>query len=184
MRKILSGIFLSISSCAFADLSGLYLGGGLGYGMQNIAANGSSENPGSPTLKGFVGYQLMDWIGAEAGYTYITQANNWNNLGGPSTTIYDLALLPGFSIPLTPVTLYARLGIDAVSSNLNSEWYNQVFSSMTPAFEWGLGVKVNIPLSRVFVRAEYINYGGAQNNNYSNMSVNPSVILINAAYVF
>lgn len=184
MQKILSGILLLISSCAFGDLSGFFVGGGVGYGLQGVAVNGSSENPGTPALKIFVGYQMADWIGAEAGYTYITQANNFNNLGAPSTTVYDIAFTPGFSIPATPVTIYGRLGIDAISSNLNSAWYNQVFSSMTANFEWGLGLKVNIPATRVFVRAEYIDYGSASNNTYSNMSVRPSVFLVNAAYVF
>lgn len=184
MYRFLSGILFLIIGSAFADLSGLYLGGGLGYGIQGIAANGGSENPGTPALKAFVGYQLFDWIGAEAGYTYITQAGNWNNLGGVSTTIYDIAVLPGFSLPATPVTIYGRLGLDTISPNLNSSWYSQLISPMSANFEWGIGVKVNIPLSRVFVRAEYIDYGSAQNNNYSAMSVRPGVVLINAAYVF
>ncbi|MCC2644358.1 MAG: hypothetical protein K0R49_399 [Burkholderiales bacterium] len=184
MLKILYGIFLSTSSLAFADLSGLYAGGGLGYGMQGISAYGNSSNAGSPAIKAFAGYQLTDWIGAEAGYTYITQASNWNNLGAPSTTVYDIAATPGFSIPLTPVTIYARLGIDAVSSNLDSAWYNQIFNTVKANFEWGLGLKVNIPATRVFVRAEYINYGSVTNNSNSGMSTTPSVFLINAAYVF
>jgi hypothetical protein len=184
MQKILCGIFLSISGFAFADLSGLFVGGGLGYGMQSISAYGNSSTPGTPAIKAFVGYQMADWIGAEAGYTYITQAGNWNNLGDPSSTVYDIAFTPGFSIPATPVTIYGRLGIDAISPNLNSAWYSQIFSSVTANFEWGLGVKVNIPATRVFVRAEYINYGSATSNSNSAMSVTPSVILINAAYVF
>lgn len=184
MRKLLYGIFLSMGSFAFADLSGLFVGGGLGYGMQSISGYGNDSTPGSPALKAFVGYQMADWIGAEAGYTYISQASNWNNLGAPSTTVYDLAFTPGFSIPVTPVTIYARLGIDAVSPNLGSSWYNQFFSSMAANFEWGLGVKVNIPATRVFVRAEYINYGSTTNNSNSGLSVTPSVLLINAAYVF
>ena len=67
--------------------------------MQDITAYGNNGVTGSPTLKAFVGYQMADWIGAEAGYTYISQASNWNNLGAPSTTVYDLAFTPGFSIP-------------------------------------------------------------------------------------
>ncbi|HLX54321.1 MAG TPA: outer membrane beta-barrel protein, partial [Aquella sp.] len=118
MQKILCGLFLSISSCAFADLSGLFVGGGLGYGTQSVSAFGSSTTLGTPSIKAFVGYQMADWIGAEAGYTYITQASNWNNLGAPSTTVYDLAFTPGFPIPATPVTIYGRVGIDAVSPNL------------------------------------------------------------------
>jgi hypothetical protein len=184
MRKILSGIFLSISGYAFADLSGVYVGGGVGYGSQYLVANGNNETTGTPALKAFVGYQVNDWIGVEGGYTYITQASNWNNLGAPSTTVYDIAFTPGFAIPATPVAIYARLGIDAISPNLNSAWYSQVFSSMSAQFEWGLGVKVNIPATRVFVRAEYIDYGSAQNNTYSNMTVRPSVFMLNAAYVF
>ncbi|MCC2625097.1 MAG: hypothetical protein K0R14_970 [Burkholderiales bacterium] len=184
MRKILCGLLLSTGSLAFADLTGLFVGGGLGYGMQGISAYGNSSTPGTPALKGFVGYQMADWVGAEAGYTYISQSGNWNGLGNPSSTIYDIAFTPGFSIPATPVTIYGRLGVDGVSSNLNSSWYNQIFSSITANFEWGLGVKVNIPTTRVFVRAEYINYGSATNNNNSGMSVTPSVLMINAAYVF
>lgn len=184
MRKIVCGLVFFCSGYAFADLTGVYLGGGLGYGTQNVSYLGSTSNPGTPTLKAFVGYQMADWIGAEAGYTYITQASSWNNIGAPSTTVYDLAFTPGFSIPATPVTIYARLGIDGVSPNLNSSWYNQIISPLSTNFEWGAGVKVNIPATRVFVRAEYINYGSANTYTNSNVSVTPNIFLVNAAYVF
>ena len=42
---------------------------------------------------------------------------------------------------------------------------------MAANFEWGLGVKVNIPATRVFVRAEYINYGSTTNNGNSGMAM-------------
>lgn len=184
MQKVLLGLLSLISGAAFADLTGVYVGGGLGYGMQSMSLNGSSNNPGTPTTKLFVGYQMADWIGAEAGYTYISQADNWQGVGAPSTTVYDLAFTPGFTIPATPVTIYARLGIDGISPNLNSSWYNQIISPLSANFEWGAGVKINIPMTRVFVRAEYINYGAANNNNNSQVSVTPSVVMINAAYVF
>lgn len=182
--KKLSFILLTISGVAFADDTGLYVGGGLGYGMQNLSIGGSATTSSSPSVRGIVGYQLGNFIGAEAGYTYITQAGSWNSLGSPSTTVYDLAFTPGLPIPLTPVTVYARLGVDAQSTNLNNSWYNQMFSNMTANFEYGAGVKVNIPMTRIFVRAEYINFGGSQNNNNNNLHVTPSLVTINAAYVF
>jgi hypothetical protein len=184
MCRFLGIIFLLTNSYCFADLSGFFVGGGVGYGIQAIAVNGTSQNPGTPAVKAFIGYQMADWIGIEAGYTYITQADSVNNLGTPSTTIYDLAFTPGFTIPATGITAYVRLGVDGISPNLNNTWYNQVFSSLNANFEWGLGLKVNIPSTQIFVRAEYIDYGSGANNDYSNMSVRPSIFLINAAYVF
>jgi hypothetical protein len=185
MRKIIYGLFLSIgSSYAFADLSGIYVGGGLGYGLQTMSLDGVSNNPGTPTVRAFAGYQLFDWIGVEAGYTYITQSNNLSTVGPVSTTVYDLAFLPGFSIPLTPVTVYGRFGIDGISSNINSAWYNQMFSPLSANFEWGAGIKVNIPATRVFVRAEYTNYGATTNNGNPNLAITPNTFMLNAAYVF
>lgn len=184
MRKILFGIFLYTGSYAFADLTGVYVGGGLGYGLQSTSLGGSSANPGTPAIRAFVGYQIADWMGVEGGYTYITQASDVSNIGAPSTTVYDLAFTPGFSIPATPVTIYARLGIDGVSPNINSSWYNQIISPLNANFEWGAGVKVNIPATHVFVRAEYTNYGASNTYNNSNLSITPSTFLINAAYVF
>ena len=184
MKKLYFILSLGICKLTYADLSGLYLGGGIGYGMQSLSALGNSGTPGTPAVRAFFGYQFADWIGAEAGYTYISQASNWNNLGNPSATIYDLSFTPGFTIPLTPVTLYGRFGIDAVSSNLNSNIFGQMFSSVTANFEWGAGLKVNIPATRVFIRAEYINFGSVTNSNNSNLSVTPSTIMLTAAYVF
>jgi hypothetical protein len=184
MRKLYFILILGFCKLAYADLSGVYVGGGLGYGIQSLTALGNSSTIGTPAIRAIVGYQFADWIGAEAGYTYITQANNWNNLGNPSVTVYDLAFTPGFTIPATPVSLYARLGIDAISANLNSNVFSQMFSSVTANFEWGAGVKVNIPATRVFIRAEYINFSSVANSNNRNISVTPSVIMLNAAYVF
>lgn len=184
MKKIIFIVASLASSSVFADATGLYVGGGLGYGMQNLSYHGGNSVTGSPALRGFVGYQFASWIDAEMGYTYISQGQNWNNLGNPSSTIYDLVFTPGFTLPATPVTIYARLGVDAVSPNLNSSWYNQVFSNMGGNFEWGGGVKVDIPGANTFVRLEYANYGGVTNNNNSNLSTEPSVVMINAGYVF
>jgi len=184
MRKLYFTLLFIFANNAFADLSGPYAGGGIGYGIQSMSIAGTGGAPGTPALRGFIGYQFADWIGAEAGYTYISQVSNWNNVGSPSATIYDIAFTPGFSVPLSPVTLYSRLGVAGVSANLNSAWYNQVFSSLNANFEWGFGVKVNIPATRVFIRGEYTNYGGVTNNNNSNLSVTPSTLMINAAYVF
>ncbi len=185
MKKLCYILFtLGICHQIFADISGIYVGGGLGYGMQSLSLDGASTTTGTPTLRTFVGYQFADWVGAELGYTYITQSGNWMNAGNPSTTVYDLAFTPGIVIPATPVSIYLRLGVDAVSANLNSSWYNQMFSNMTTSFEWGIGTKVNIPTTHAFIRLEYTNYGGVANNNNQNMSVTPSTVMINAAYVF
>lgn len=184
MKKF-SFILLSIySSFAFASATGIYLGGGIGYGSQYLTTNGIDTTTGTPSLRAIAGFQLADWMGVEMGYTYITQGENWNTIGAPSTTVYDLSFTPGFSIPLTPVTIFGRAGIDAVSANLNSGWSNQLFGNANANFEWGGGVKVDIPGTRTFVRAEYINFGNVVNNNNSTVITQPSVIMITAAYVF
>ena len=173
-----------LSSNLFAASSGLYLGGGLGYAMQDLSANGDSGIEGSSSFRGFIGYQVFSFLDAEAGYTYLTQTNNWNNLGNVSTTIYDISIEPGLGIPLTPVTLFGRFGLDTVSSNLNTPWNNQLFNTTGSGVEWGGGLKLDIPITNVFIRAEYINFGGVKNNNNSALSVNPNTIMLDAAYVF
>ncbi len=167
-----------------ASVSGWYLGGGLGAGFQNQSYQGQEQSNLNPALRAQVGYQFTDWVNAELGWNYITQSEVQNNLGTSSSTIYDFAFLPGFTLPATPVTIFVRLGIDAVSTNLNSSWYDQLLSNSKANFEYGAGVKVSIPFTRTWVRAEYINYGGMTNNNNGNLITTPSAILINAAYVF
>jgi hypothetical protein len=184
MRKFLTLTSLLVASSVYADVSGIYVGGGIGYGNQELSQNGEKSTFGTPAFRAFSGYQFANWVGAELGYTYISQGNNWNNLGNPSTTIYDLSFTPGFTLPNTPVTIFTRLGIDGVSANLNSSWYNQVVSNLQANFIWGLGVKVDIPNTRTFVRAEYMNFGSATNNSNSSVSVQPSAAMITAGYVF
>jgi hypothetical protein len=188
--KLLSYLFATIITTtiipqAFADVTGPYLGGGIGYGMQNLSINDLNNTPtGTPSIRAFAGYQFASWVGAELGYTYITQTSDWNKLGAVSSTIYDFSFTPGFTIPTTPVTIYSRLGIDAISANINSSFYNQFVSNMSASFVWGGGVKLDIPGTHAFVRAEYINYGNAINNNNSMLNTNPSALMLTAAYVF
>ncbi len=184
MKKLSFLLLATCCSCVFADNTGIYLGGGIGYGSQYLTTNGINTTTGTPSLRAFTGFQFADWIDAEMGYTYITQGQTWNNIGAPSATIYDISFTPGFSIPLTPVTIYGRVGIDAVSANLNSGWSNQLFGNSNANFVWGGGVKVNILGTRTFLRAEYINFGNTVNNNNSTVITQPSVVMLTAAYVF
>ncbi|MFN8769306.1 MAG: outer membrane beta-barrel protein [Neisseriaceae bacterium] len=184
MKKFSLFLLSLCCSLAFADASGIYLGGGVGYGSQDLSISGTSASFGTPAFRVVTGYQFASWLDAEVGYTYISQANNWNNLGSPSTTVYDLAFLPGFTLPIMPLTIYARLGVDGVSANLNSNLFNQMFSNLQGNFEWGAGLKLDIPGTKTFVRGEYINFGAVPNNNNDKISVLPSVVMITAGYVF
>ena len=177
-------IFFTINNLAFTDDHGIYIGGGIGYGIQNLSNNNINNGYNTPSIRMFTGYQFAKWVGAEIGYTYITQGDNIDNIGNPSTTIYDLAFTPGFTLPIVPVTIYTRLGIDAVSANLNSSWYNQVISDMRANFEWGGGIKIDIPETNTFIRAEYLNFGSVINNNNSTLTTQPSSVMITAAYIF
>lgn len=183
MKKLMLALTtISITQC-FADVSGFYLGGGLGYGMQKQDYQNNSNSDGSLGIRLQLGYQFADWIDAELGYNYITEGSNWNNLGSPSSSIYDLSVTPGFTLPGTPLGVFVRLGIDAVSPNLNSSFYNSSMNSSVN-FEYGAGVKFNLPEARTFIRAEYINYGGGPNNGNSGILTTPSAIMIDAGYVF
>jgi len=184
MKKLLALTTIMVITSARADVSGIYLGGGVGYGNQELSQNGQKSTFGTPAIRLFTGYQFAQWVGAEFGYTYISQGDNTNGVGNPSTTVYDLSFTPGFTLPNTPVTIFTRLGIDGVSANLNSSWYNQVVSNLQANFVWGLGAKLDIPNSRTFVRAEYMNFGGVTNNNNSSVSVIPSAVMITGGYVF
>ena len=184
MKKLITLLLSGLSLTSIADTSGIYIGGGLGYGLQKQDYLGTSSSVGSPALRAQVGYQFADWIDVELGWNYLTQGSNWNNLGNPSSTIYDLAFTPGFTLPATPVTIFVRLGVDAVSTNLNSSWYNQMVSNSNANFEYGAGAKIDIPGTRTFIRAEYINYGGGSNNNNGNLLTTPSAIMLDAGYVF
>lgn len=184
MRKLLSILFSTALSTSYAQVSGIYLGGGLGYGVQKQDYMSNSNTNGTPALRAQVGYQFADWIDAELGWNYISQSPTYNDLGNSSSTIYDFAFLPGFTLPATPITIFVRLGVDSVSSNLNSSWYNQLFNSGTVNFEYGVGAKVAIPETRTWIRAEYIDYGGGPNANNSALITTPTAVMLSAAYVF
>ena len=89
---------MNLNFVAHADVSGIYVGGGLGLGMQHLSANGSSSTLTSPAIRATVGYQFASWVGGELGYTYITQADNWNNYGNSSSVIYDFAFTGGYTL--------------------------------------------------------------------------------------
>jgi hypothetical protein len=165
-------------------VNGVYIGGGIGSGMQELTMNSNKAYDNTPAVRAFVGYQFISFIGAELGYTYITQGQNFNNYGNPSTTIYDLSILPAIPLPLVPLTLFGRVGINSVSANMNSSWYNQIFSNSNANFEWGLGLKLDIPTTNFFARAEYIAFNPTTNNNNGLITVNPSVGLLSIGYVF
>lgn len=183
MKKLLVLLPLISTSTCFADISGFLLGGGLGYGIQQQSYQNNNVENSSLAYRIQFGYQIADWMGVELGYNYISQSSNWQNLGSPSSTIYDLSITPGFTIPATPIGIFARLGVAAVSTNLNSNMFNQSINS-SANFEYGAGVKVSIPFTRVFIRGEYINYGGGPNNGNPAILTTPSAIMIDAAYVF
>jgi hypothetical protein len=184
IKKIFIIIFITYGlNFCYAE-NGLYLGGGIGSGMQELNANSINGFSNTPAIRIFTGYQFISWFGAEVAYNYINQGSDFNNYGSPSTTIYDLSFTPGLPLTVLPLTIFSRIGINSVSTNMNSNWYNQVFSNSTANFEWGGGIKINIPASNFFVRAEYISFNPTKSNANSSISVNTSVALISAAYVF
>lgn len=181
-------IFIIISSLynlnvCYAE-TGIYIGGGIGSGMQELSTNNNKGFSNTPAIRLFSGYQFISWFGAEIGYNYITQGSDFNNYGSPSTTVYDISFLPGLPLNILPITIFSRIGINSVSSNMNTNWYSQIFSNSTANFEWGAGIKINIPTSNFFVRAEYISFNSTLSNSNSAITVNPQMALISAAYVF
>jgi len=185
LKTILSVSLVSLASSSFAGVSGPMLGGGMGVGIQSMTYNDNYKLYGSPSLHVFTGYQFADFIGVEAGYTYIGQvASSISGVSNVSSTIYDIAFTPGIPIPLSPFTIYGRLGVDAVSVNYGTNWANQMFNTASTNFELGAGVKMTIPFSRAIVRLEYVNYGASGTNGYNSLSVTPSVVALNAAYIF
>lgn len=164
--------------------SGFYLGGGGGFAYQDLSTLGSSDAQTTTSIRAFAGYQLFSLMGVEAGYTYFTPGASWNNLGQPSATIYDLSVIPGFSIPLTQITLYGRFGVDFASPGFNDSWTNQLTGAMHYSLEWGGGLKFSIPITGVFVRAEYINYGTSPFTNNQSVNVGLSTAMLELGYEF
>lgn len=183
MKKLillLLGAVISSKLYAF----GLYAGGGGGIGYQNLSAPGNSQTQTSTAWRGFVGYDLFSLMGIEAGYTYFTHGSNLNNLGSPSATAYDLSVTPGFVIPLTQLTVFGRLGVDALSPGLGQSWGSQLGGPLQYNLEWGGGIKFSLPISSLFVRAEYINYGSAPATNNTHVSIAPSALLLDLGMGF
>lgn len=187
MKKLVFLLLITIfAGSIFADSTGIYLGGGVGYGYEDISTAGVvSPSQNTTTIRAFVGYQLFSMLGIEGGYTYFTPGTNWDNMGQPSATIYDLSITPGYEIPMTQITVFGRLGLDATTAAFNDNWTNQLTPGTHYNFEWGGGLKFSLPITGLFVRAEYINYGsGTTMSNNTNVTIAPSTLLLDVGYVF
>jgi hypothetical protein len=190
MKKLLIIISIILSPLATADDFGPYVGGGLGYSFNSLEASGStngslSASQNSAAIRGFAGFQFFSFLGVEAGYNYLTQSSSFGNYGQISSTIYDLSVLPGFSIPGIPIIIFGRLGIDANASSFNSDAMSQLTGDMNYNLEWGGGVRLDIPTTSLFVRGEYINYSSSTiSNNGANINIYPSVLMATLGYTF
>ena len=182
-RKLSLSLLLSCSTIAFAD-TGFYVGGGLGDGIQQQSFSSLNNTQNTLAGRAFAGFQLTNWIGGELGYNYISSGSDWNNLGAPSVTIFDASITPGISLPIIPVTIYGRVGVAATSSSLNSSWTGQFSDGKTANLEYGAGVRLNIPLTSLFARIDYINYGQVNTNGNSQLSNTPSAVLASIGYQF
>lgn len=192
--KKLSYLLVLCAGFANADDIGPYIGGGFGYTFNNLsqATNTTTGTAStSPTtqnpydIRAFAGFQFFSFLGIEAGYNYISSSDSVGNLGSISSTIYDLSLTPGYSLPGIPITIYGRLGIDANATSFNTDWSSQLTNNMNYNFEWGFGVKLDILTSGFFVRADYINYGNNTIINGTNtISTTPSVAMASLGYIF
>lgn len=184
MKKYLTIALMGVPLNAVADLSGFYLGSGIGYGVQALSYEGSNKNQATPSFRIHGGYQIANWMSFELGWNYLTQGNNWNSISNVSTTVYDLSMISGYTFPKSPITIYGRLGVAFISSNINGSWYSELFSTLKPAFEYGGGFKFTVPSTNTFFRVEYINYGSVTNNSNPNLNTASSALLVTAGYIF
>ena len=83
-KKIIPLLLLLGIGKVFASSTGLYLGGGLGYGIQNLSSMGNSSTQTSMAARAFIGYQIFSFLDTEAGYTYLSGGNSWSNFGSCS----------------------------------------------------------------------------------------------------
>ncbi len=184
MKKILLVILSLSSSYVFADIDGWYIGGGLAYATQTANFNSNDNAETTPAIRVQAGYQFADWIDTELGWNYILSTPTGIGNDTQSSTIYDFAVLPGFTLPSTPVTIFVRLGVDSMSTNLNSSWYNQFTDSARINFEYGAGIKIQIPETRTIIRGQYINFGSDNLNGSSTVNSSANALFIDASYIF
>lgn len=175
------------TSIALADTdNGFYLGAGLGAGVLDVNTSSMSNYKDNTTYRFFAGYQIWSFLGAELGYTHMAPTS-FSNVNSLATQVFDASITPGIEIPLTPVTIYGRLGYAAINASSSNNALQT--SGTTYAGEWGAGVKVGIPFTGVFIRGEYINYGNMQNltspnGTFNGGNVSPSAFLLSGGYVF
>lgn len=199
-RKLVVAIFCTCSSLAYADMQWWYGGVGAGLGSQGVKQNYMGESGivtettgGHTTAERInVGYQFHDWLGVELGYNYLNRKsymyNDDTQSGYVQTHAYDLSVLPGFTIPETPITVFARMGIDTMSTVANSSQSPLLIGN--PFFLWGVGAKWNIPDHNLFIRAELIQFGHTNAKNTPNfdssnyVTTSPEAMILDINYVF
>lgn len=192
-KKILFPLLI-ISGFSYAD-SGLYLGVGAGYNMQNTSTtngfsylDGASSKSGSNMLGSvYVGYDFNRFIGIQADYDYManiqyTIGNDLNNgtQGSFSGSQQLLAVgLTGhlpfgiFANPLSGLSLFGKLSLGASFVNFDGGTvgagtnlsYTQSIPSSSQSLVPVIGGGVEYGIDSAGVRLEYNYVGNTAINN-------------------
>lgn len=97
-------LMLSVSSFAIPGLSGIYLGGQLGYAHNeyNMKAFFDKEYSNNESVgRVYAGYQFTPFMGIETGFSMISEAKLPRDFGEVSTANWDLLLSVGMPLGST-----------------------------------------------------------------------------------
>ncbi len=157
---------LSFAVSAYADSTGLYVGGSVGQTTVKASANGGTAgtlhfDEDDTSYKIFAGYMVLPFLGFEGGYTNFGSPNK---SFGAANADFEVEVdgWEGFVVgvlPLGPVDLFAKVG--GVSYNVDAKVKvngSTLASGSDSDEKAAYGVGAAVGLGGIKVRAEYTEY--------------------------
>lgn len=148
-----AGMFGAAGMAAAQD-QGLYVGASVGAAeATSVCDNATNCDDGETGYKGFVGYQVNKYFGAEAGFQYFGMFGR--NSQGIATTAFDLVAVGSYPV-MDKLSVYARLGGYYGSMNSKPLSEDKFGATYGVGAEYGMSREVGLRLDW----QRYDNVGG------------------------
>jgi outer membrane immunogenic protein len=156
MKKWLAAVMLtSLSSMAWANDSGLYVGAGVGkYNVELEETDLGTFEGDDTVLKVFAGYRINSFLALELDYIDLGETSDTLENINVNSEVNGFAPYVIGTIPLGPIELFAKAGyyfydVEFTGSGLADEW-----DGSDEDFVYGAGLGLTL-FGRLHARLEY-----------------------------